>query len=64
MVEDQNTLDEGGPDRPGATCGHDGAMHVVRETELAGNTAHETYCEGCGAPCEYLPAPEERFSST
>lgn len=62
MVEDQESLDQGAPDRPCATCGHDSILHALRETELAGNTVRETYCEGCGSPCDYFPAPEEPFT--
>lgn len=53
-------IDEGGaPDTSCATCGHTGEDHVVRDIEVAGDTKHETFCEACDAPCEFLPAPEQ-----
>jgi MinD superfamily P-loop ATPase len=52
-------IDEGGgPDNPCATCGHAGRAHIVREIEEAGKTVRETYCEGCGALCEFVPVTE------
>ncbi len=47
--------DRGAPDTPCATCGHEGHAHVLRETEVAGNTIRETFCEECNAMCEYVP---------
>lgn len=59
MVDDADTYEGGAPDRPCATCGHDGSQHLVREAELPGATARETYCEGCGTTCEFVPDPED-----
>lgn len=50
--------DGGGPDRSCATCGHDGRSHILREIEVSGDTIRETYCEECGAACEFIPGPE------
>ncbi len=56
---DPHELEEGAPDRPCATCGHDGRLHLVREAEEPGRTIRETVCEACDVPCEFLPLPEE-----
>lgn len=49
---------DGAPDAACASCGHGGEDHVVRDIEVAGDTKRETFCEGCDALCEFLPAPE------
>ncbi len=51
-------IEDGGAALPCATYGHTGDEHVVRDIEVAGNTLHETFCEGCDAHCEFFPAPE------
>jgi hypothetical protein len=48
----------GAPDRACVNCGHMGHEHRVRETEVPGNTIRETFCEICGAVCEFVPEPE------
>ncbi|MGE3961995.1 MAG: hypothetical protein AB7F65_09970 [Dehalococcoidia bacterium] len=59
MTTDDAGFDEavetGAPDAPCAKCGHDGARHRLREVELPGATMHDTYCEDCEAPCEFVP---------
>jgi hypothetical protein len=35
-----------------------GHEHRVRETEVPGNTIRETFCDLCGAICEFVPEPE------
>lgn len=51
-------IEDGIADLPCATCGHAGIEHVERDIEVAGDTKRETFCEGCDAACEYVPAPE------
>ncbi len=58
MVDAPDTDEGGAPDSPCATCGHGSDDHVMRDIEVAGNTPHETFCEGCDAPCDYVPTPE------
>ena len=58
MVNTPEIEESGAADLPCATCGHTGHEHVVRDIEVAGNTLHETFCEGCDAPCEYRPTSE------
>ena len=54
-----DTEESGAPDRPCATCGHEGHAHILREVEAAGVTVRETYCEECEAPCEFIPDPRD-----
>jgi len=48
----------GAPDRACVNCGHPGHEHLVRETEVPGNTIRETYCSSCGANCAFAPEPD------
>jgi hypothetical protein len=60
MVNRPDTGDErGAPDRLCATCGHTADEHSVREFELPGITARETFCLGCDAACDLVPHPEQ-----
>ncbi len=52
---DADREQDAAPDRPCSACGHAGAEHVLRETELEGNTVRQTYCVACTDWHDFTP---------
>jgi len=52
---DSERDEDAAPDRPCSVCRHAGHEHVLRETELEGNTVRQTYCTSCADWHDFVP---------